>query len=272
MRASRPLYWFAYGAPSSLLKRKRSSKDGTLARIDDSLHMLRDGQAFVELQAALVPRFRFERCLLNLPAEAYGLPAADVGLDHLEPESLIVLATRPPLDDGEKDRRALERSHTPLEKAVLGALRPLFDECSRKAVVLSEALRPASTGKLRGVETRVYGPARAVGWAVGVPVAQSGVRVVAVFGLDGTQTFLWAHLVRTKLRRELLRLAQPGPARVLVAELPPHAEVRTLPGTLDDVLGDAAPRISVRHGLNPGGRAGAPEHFPPESPPRRGRR
>lgn len=236
----RSLYWFAYGSPPSVLNRGRGAKDGSLALLEDSLHMLRDGQAFAELHALLGPTFEFKDCILNLPHRAYGFgEPARLAIEDIEPNSVLVVTTRPPLDD-EGGRRVIERSGTALEATLLNAVRPVFAICSRSLVTLNTAIAcEAAPPDWTSVEAKGYGAAPAVGYLVSVRIPDSrNVWALWAFAMDGTKTFIWAHLLRTQLAAEVARLVDPPASRILIAAMSGLRLSR--PGAMPATLQDAA--------------------------------
>lgn len=100
------------------------------------IHELRDGHAFAELAMLLrTNECRYGGLLLNYPA-----PAAHVKTPDLTSTDLLVLTTRPPLNDDELDSRPIRRSGTPLERIVLETVRQAFRICRRSYVMLSEEM------------------------------------------------------------------------------------------------------------------------------------
>jgi hypothetical protein len=110
-------------------------------------HKQRDGDAFIELLEALRDSdYRYGELLLNPPAtgEPDLAPEPEV---QLNADDLLVLTTRPPLDDDDdfRPKRRILRSHTVLETKILNTLRPLFARCAVDHIVLGRQLAEALT-------------------------------------------------------------------------------------------------------------------------------
>jgi hypothetical protein len=136
------VFWFAYYTPEC----RRTGRPWT--------HQLREGQAMVELLPRLLDRHTYGGVLLN-PDPNRVPPAGQVVVDtqKLKSSDLIVLLTRPPLDDAATEGRLkISRSHTWLEeKAVFPALRCFFTHVSRAQVMLQQSLaRHIKEGPHRG--------------------------------------------------------------------------------------------------------------------------
>jgi hypothetical protein len=220
------MYWFAYAAPEEQLRRKHKARAAT---IHDSLHMLRDGQAFVELQAALSDRYELRDTLLNFPADAYDQPAPVP--EQLDPGALVVLANRPPLD--EEGRRTIDRSHTWLENEIFDALRSVFAHCSRKHIDLAEAFtRDRDPTQVLDRVYRSYGNAAPTAYLVHLPGALSFASLLCAFAVDGTKNLVWAHLLRTRQRELLASVLDSTTAHLVVAEMHGIAQGPQLPASL----------------------------------------
>src|SRR5438270_9800584 len=83
------------------------------------IHQLRDGDAFAELSATLYPRgYQYGGLLLNLPSEKPPEPIP-VDVSFLTSSDLVVLTTRPPIDDEEEgDKHYVRRSYTKFEQDI----------------------------------------------------------------------------------------------------------------------------------------------------------
>lgn len=189
------------------------------------IHKVRDGLAAAEIASVLHSAgFHYGGAILNVPLGlrksldgAGGAMSAPVGL---RPNDLLWLPTRPPLDDdGAEAKRALNGSGTELERTVLGALRPFFAQCSRSDIVLESRLvakgAAGDVKRLRAVTFyqskggrvmklnamgRGQAPLEAdltLGYLASVPaVAPTGFRMLAAFGMGGTETLWLSHLLR----------------------------------------------------------------------------
>jgi hypothetical protein len=142
-----------YSAPPSVLRRGTAEKtDGEFNYVHPwtSLHMLRDGEATLNLFAILAHRYSLVGKILNLPPGVFAVPGEKPGqIEVLGPPSpivdiregdLIIQATRFPLDDNpEFDKNCVLRSGSALEAVIGAAQRLFFSHCSRQAVILSES-------------------------------------------------------------------------------------------------------------------------------------
>jgi len=189
------------------------------------LHQLRDGDAALELSEPLFKSgYRYGGLLLNYPhKERANRREVDEGFLHRG--DLLLLTTRPPLDDEiDQPRKPLVKSNTTLEEKVFRALRLFFQHCSRSQVILSEVVSrqlPPGFNK-RNVQFKQYGGSvydscdrqKHVGAAsltaaylASMPEAwPGGPGLLCAFGMGGQETLSWAHLLRTR-HRPLLRRA-----------------------------------------------------------------
>jgi hypothetical protein len=233
-RATGRIYRFAYfGSPTD----HAMPKEGHLPAVV-GLHELRDGDAFVELAPLLFrphaidgARYTYGGLVLNYPAPKNHDTRRDrlfgVDASFLTPSDLLVLTTRPPLDDSPSyDRKVVRRSYTTLEAKVLESLQPYFVRCTRSFVELSDSLKTALRAAHRGnrgqVEYKVNAPA--VGsykarhdsgpgrsrWDEGdetrtgvyfvykKPAWPDGPALLTAFGMSGPLTLLWAHMLGTR--------------------------------------------------------------------------
>ena len=200
------------------------------------LHALRDGDAFAELAAALFEQhYHFGELVLNFPHGAKELTPL------LGPSDLLVLTTRPPLNDDEFDRKYIARSGTELEKAILDAVGFYFSVCRRSYVKLSQEMAAKLKYANRGeIEFSMYAgdyykryrapytcsrelhrwqvPANArttAGFVILTRLWNGGPNLLNVFGLDGASTLIWCYLLRTVYPELLTSESQ----RFVVAEI-----------------------------------------------------
>jgi hypothetical protein len=184
------------------------------------LHELRDGDAFAELAVKLVANgYQYGGLLLNyqgvdLSLETTGVRASDV----------IVLTTRPPLDDDpETHRLFIEKTGTDLERVILATISRYFEKCSRARIVLKEELSsqlkqanrgdiiftqygPACYSELRSRSLKgkrhpnpaYKGPNKTAAFFVRTRIGERGPGLIAAFSIDGPQTLVWCHLLRTR--------------------------------------------------------------------------
>jgi hypothetical protein len=210
------------------------------------MHQLRDGDAFLHLLPLLIKReYEFEGLLLNLPS-AGPKTAPEVDVSFLTSSDLVVLNTRPPIDDKRaRVRRPVRWSYTKLENLIFAALKPRYlDFCARSQVTLPEAiareLKPGFENKadiqfhssqdssyLRysGFEEKVWhkplkSEKRTSVYLIQLPAIWSGgPGLLASFGMAGTETLIWNYLLRTRFQ-EWLDSYQFLIAEVLLQEIP----------------------------------------------------
>lgn len=199
------------------------------------LHELRDGDAFAELAMALAARgCVYGGLLLN-----HSEPEEDV-LRLLRPHDMVVLTTRPPLNDHDGwDRNPIPRSEAPLEGAILAGVARYFDVCRRSSIRLNERTaahlgeaadraeihfhvykrshyrryrNPYSKGAARRFLTVTRTNATAA-FLISTSLGPRGPHLLNAFGMDGTTTLVWCYLLRTRFPYLL-----DGP-RVVLAEI-----------------------------------------------------
>jgi hypothetical protein len=190
----------------------------TQKREKPRLHALRDGDAFAELAATLFDQhYHFGELVLNFRHSTKELTSL------LAPSDLLVLTTRPPLNDDEFDRRHIARSGTELEKAILDAVGFYFSVCRRSYVKLSQDmaanLKYPNRGEIQfsmyagGYYKRYRAPytrnrklhkwavptnARTTaGFVVSTRLWDGGPKLLNVFSFDGASTLIWCYLLRT---------------------------------------------------------------------------
>ncbi len=210
------------------------------------LHDLRDGDAFAELMAPLYDhQFRYGGLLFNFPDPTHTLRPQD-----FDPSDLIVLSTRPPLNDDEFDRKYIRRSGTPMESAILNAVHRYFDVCRRSRITLAKALAPQlkflNRGEInftmhQGAYYRRHrtpyisnreehrwqymeeGEVKTAAFLLLTKLTEAGPTLLTAFGMDGNSTLIWCYLLRTKYP-DLLRSERFVMAEITAAPLPqrPH--------------------------------------------------
>lgn len=206
------------------------------------LHRLRDGDASMELAAILYSLdYEYGGLVLNFPADAASEPL-HVDTSFLTSNDLLVLSTRPPLDDESGGaKKYVTPSHTSLEKKVFKVMRGYLSICTRDHVRLTSFLAGrlpdelANRGDLefhqnvgasyKGLkkyeDLRWQKPddlSRTAAYLVYTsPLWDNGPRLLCVFGMGGTEGLIWAYLLRTKYWRELkIELDAP---RFVMAEM-----------------------------------------------------
>lgn len=187
-------------------------------------HQLRDGDAALELSEVLRTQgYEYGEVLLNYPAQQEA-QAIEIDDTFLSPADLLLLTTRPPLDDEDEPlRKTVHRSHTTLEDKVFAALRPYFKRCNRSQIILSESLvrtLPPEVARKSNIQYRQHGGASYDRYTAGpgddwhkrpshlrLTAAylaytehawEGGPALLAAFAMGGTETLVWAHLLRTK--------------------------------------------------------------------------
>jgi len=188
---------------------------------------MRDGYAALSLVTALTEQgYRFAGPIFNYPSD--GPKLIEVDDTYLGENDLIVLTTRPPMNDQQvPDRRGHKRSFTTTEQKVFDALSKYLEWCTRVEVVLTAAAAATSpeVAARRSNEFRQNGGSTYR--AYGSPVTREFVKVplrdartavfliyeghawpggpglLAAFGMGGTETLVWCHLLATTYRRYL---------------------------------------------------------------------
>jgi hypothetical protein len=182
---------------------------------------IRDGAAFTELTAPLAKLgYEYGDIIFNSPFD----PKRDkkLGQEHfnfIKPKDLIVLATRPPLDDRRHgDKKHLDESYTHLEEQVFAEFRKYLAICARSHVQLTQAIGADfekadfmfyqhKSARLKFFkrldEFRNRKPAKDSETAIGfflrtpaIPVYRCG--LLACFGMGGWETLIWNRIVRTR--------------------------------------------------------------------------
>jgi hypothetical protein len=199
------------------------------------IHQLRDGDAFAEISFVLYSHgYEYGGLLLNPPPEEPGNASA-VDVSFLTSSDLLVVNTRPPLDDFDSDdKKRVPSSSNNLERSIFVALKPYLAKCARTRVKLSEAVAhqlperfgerafiwfyenttqkrhtDGSYKKFRGLAGKSWqtpdGPERTAFYLIRVPeVWEGGPGLLAAFGMSGTETLVWSYLLRTRFPEWIL--------------------------------------------------------------------
>ena len=149
----------AQSASPTMLRRKTTK----YARMIDSLHMLRDGFAALHIYSVLKELYDFGEVLLNLPPNVYAEEGPEFEpYPNLSERDLILLCTRPALDDTKDDKRNLPRSGSVIEKMIFGedeegnpcgkGICSFFNHLSRKYIILSNEI----ASKINDQEAKTY--------------------------------------------------------------------------------------------------------------------
>lgn len=183
------------------------------------IHELRDGDAFAELASVLCKQgFDYSGLLVNYPN-----PNRQVSISDFRPSDLLVLTTRPPLNEDDFERFVIKLSGTPLEKSILEVARRYFKVCRRSAIVLSEEIASKLAHNDRGqIDFTVHNAAcyrryrnpytknreahrwrkpestRTAAFILLDRVQDNGPALLNVFSMDGPGTLIWCYLLRTK--------------------------------------------------------------------------
>jgi hypothetical protein len=208
------------------------------------LHHLRDGDAFAEIATLLSSKgLEYGGILFNYPSR--NRIGRQVDSSFLKNSDLLVLTTRPPIngDEEQEANRHVDRSYSTLEREVLEAICAYFDKALRKRVKLNKLYAGELNGKFKNradiifnqtygahvVKFRQYGTRQTwhkpkvdittVFYLVLTPPVPrlNGARILASFGMGGTETLIWSHILRTSYWKKLgLDVNEP---RMLMVEV-----------------------------------------------------
>ncbi len=206
----------------------------TKKEVDPDIFQLRDGFAFPKLHQRLYDLgYEYDSPISFYP---YRGKESDEefrkaeNFAFLRPTDLLVLTTRPPMDDQEtQDRKQIPASHNDLEDAIFADLRAYFAHCSRSSVSLSKELvdhycathgtslknvcarfsfrqthgaHVTSVGTLAEGEFAVPAPSgsyKSVAFFVHLPsIRNYGCRFISSFGISGNDTLAWSRIVATR--------------------------------------------------------------------------
>lgn len=191
-------------------------------------HQLRDAEAALFMHSILQERgYAYAGPIFNYPVAK---PARPIPVDDsfLRADDLLVLTTRPPLDDADEGVKCyVDRSYTTLEDKVFAFCRRHLARCSRSNVIVSDIharaypqvaqfrniqyrqnrgasidrYLPYASNKwqrptLRQGHTAAYLIYEAHAWA-------NGPGVLAAFGMSGTDTLVWNYQLATVFGRLL---------------------------------------------------------------------
>ena len=190
---------------------------------------LRDGAATLEIVSALAAfGYAYGGLLLNYPP----LPGEDCGTlmkvpVEAGPGDVITTTTRPPVypEHETNEKKRVDLACTDLEDRVVRAWDPFFELLIRPEMTLDAELqdellpgyedrRHIAFYQLEGSRYKDFGRKK----YKGVPRTAAfllrtrelwpgGPGYLGIFGMDGTTTLIWAHLLRTRHRR---LLEEPG--------------------------------------------------------------
>ena len=207
MKTTKLYHRFAYSTPLRTGEVAKPSK-------------IRDGAAFSEITAPLAKLgYEYGNILFNTPFN----PKCDKKLGQeqfafIKPSDLIVLTTRPPLDDlRHGDKKHVDESSTHLEEQVFAEFRKYLAVCARSHVQLTSAVggeyegydfefyqhknaRLKCSRALRGSRTKPpQGSEIAIGFFLRAPsIPVYGCGLLACFGMGGWETLIWNRIVRVR--------------------------------------------------------------------------
>lgn len=188
---------------------------------DPNLSKIRDGAAFSEVTSPLTRLgYEYGHIIYNPPFT----PGTDNGKDaehfrFIKPDHLIVLTTRPPLDDAmHGDKKLVQPSCTHLEKQVFAVCRKYFAVCSRSHVQLTPAaganfekaelvFHQHKSARLKYYkrlnEFRGKSVSKEANISLGFflrtdAIPEYGCGLLASFGMGGRETLIWNRIVRTR--------------------------------------------------------------------------
>ena len=199
---------FAYSMPL------RSGEEPNISKI-------RDGAAFGEITAPLRNLgYEYGHIIFNPPGNHR--KRSELGENvfrFIKPEDLIVLTTRPPLDDSRHgDKRLVRRSGTHLEEQIFAECRTFLAVCARTHVQLTRMVganfdqgdlvfhsyKSARLKYFKGLEE--FRPRMvpkesdiAIGFFLRTKaIPEYGCGLLASFGMGGRETLIWNRIVRTR--------------------------------------------------------------------------
>lgn len=217
-------YWFSY--PTAPRSMRRPDQRSVL-----DLHRMRDGCMILSLSDALHDAgFHYAGEVLNFPADLHPKPKDRPSVPLLRKTDVLVMPTRPPLDDDPDDRRSMRWSGTSLESEVRSSMRKVFSKLDRGGAVLSpEAakLLPSAQKEFSELYFQINGgasivragrtaksgdkvealPLGTVAYLISIHNAvEAGARLLGAFAMGGVQTLLWGQILRQQpsLLREFI--------------------------------------------------------------------
>jgi hypothetical protein len=208
VKTSKQFHRFAYSTPV---------RPGDIAKPSK----IRDGGAFSEITAPLGKLgYEYGTILFNSPFD----PKKDKKLGHehfsfIKPDDLIVLTTRPPLDDqNHGDKKRVNESSTHLEEQVFAEFQKYLSICARSHVQLTPAVGAnferfdLKFYQHKNARLKSYRAHReshsiktpedsefAIGFFLRTPsIPVYGCGLLACFGMGGWETLIWNRIVRTR--------------------------------------------------------------------------
>jgi hypothetical protein len=186
-----------------------------------NLSKIRDGAAFCEVTAPLANLgYKYGQMIYNPPFN----PATNAGpgaeqFHFIKPGHLMVLTTRPPLDDvTHGDKKLVLPSRTHLENQIFMECRKYFAVCSRSHVQLTPAaganfekaelvFHQHKSAKLKYYKRLDEFRGKCVSKKANISlgfflrtraIPEYGCGLLASFGMGGQETLIWNRIVRTR--------------------------------------------------------------------------
>jgi hypothetical protein len=261
----KPIYVLSYASRDL---DQRGHRDG--ARISEVLHKLRDGDAQANLLDALAPAYRRADTIPLYPPKAFKGNVSPTGRMRLPSDSLLLTATRPPLNDadwkekGDATRKTVERGYTDLESQVFDSLRCLIATSRREHLCLQSRLADEANplpldNRFLTVRDAVVRERRLIGakkakkirvpenTTVGYVIYQPSIRgtkpgpgLLACFAMSGPAGLVWSLLLLQATRQDdgifsLRRIVRSRRPRVIAADFS-FPKLDRLPLTLGSLI------------------------------------
>ena len=188
---------------------------------EPNLSKIRDGAAFGEVTAPLRKiGYEYGHIIFNPPYNPR--KRMDLGKERfrfIKPEDLIVLTTRPPLDDSRHgDKKLVRQSRSHLEEQIFAECRKFLGVCARSHVQLAKTVganfkkadlvfhqhKSARLKYYKGLnEFRPKNVPKKSDIAIGFflrtkTIPEYGCGLLASFGMGGRETLIWNRIVRTR--------------------------------------------------------------------------
>ncbi len=195
---------------------------------DPNLSKIRDGAAFSEVTAPLTKMgYEYGHIIFNPPYNPrHRAESGKERFGFIKPHDLIVLTTRPPLDDVRHgDKKLVRKSRTHLEKQIFAECRKCLAICARSHVQLAKSVganikkadlvfhsyKSARLKYYKGLnDLRIKNAPKNTETAIGfflrtksIPDYECG--LIASFGMGGRETLIWNRIVRTRYSEWLKR-------------------------------------------------------------------
>lgn len=202
-------------------------------------HQLRDESVVIELYDQLkLSGLDYGGVFLNwtYPHLTADNSLAEFAELKLGEQDVLLLTTRPPMDDEYGEMHPLVKTNSELETEIFKVLRKMcFKTCKRTRISLCDHLREAlqpgfekrfsarfySTGmdapymERDPVTKRSLRSDKSAGYLVHVPLGQGRPHLLAIFGMSGSMSLLWAYRLR-KMPELAWALEEPS---LLMAEI-----------------------------------------------------